>query len=276
MRRAGSPLREGVVIVGLEIAPPPRPADSKVTVVEAQPGPLSGAVGPEVSERTAARHAATGVQLLMSSRVESIAAAADTWAVTLVSGERLARPARRRRHPARTRLAPRRPFGRVRWDRGGRVLPTGARGRLRRWRCREDPGSPAGPELRVEHWRNALDIADTAAADIAGAVVGPLPGRLPYFWSHEQDDRWHMLGKNRGHDEVVRIDRSGHDPERAALLAYLRRGRVVAVLAQNWPTAMRAAEALVASGGNSEDLHKRLQGRPGRLRSRWRRTDLRT
>ena len=57
-----------------------------------------------------------------------------------------------------------------------------------------------------------------------------------------------MIGGNLCHEEIICVGRLGHDPGRAGLFANHGGGRVVAVLAPNWPTAVRAAEGLVRSG----------------------------
>jgi 3-phenylpropionate/trans-cinnamate dioxygenase ferredoxin reductase component len=85
-----------------------------------------------------------------------------------------------------------------------------------------------GDTLRLEHWTNALQQPQIAAATLLGRHVDVRP-TPPYFWSDQYGVRLQFAGYRRAGDTVEIVD---GDPDARSFVALYRRGeRAVAVLA---------------------------------------------
>jgi NADPH-dependent 2,4-dienoyl-CoA reductase/sulfur reductase-like enzyme len=81
-----------------------------------------------------------------------------------------------------------------------------------------------GP-VRIEHWTNAVESADHAAATLLGSPMPFTP--VPYFWSDQHGKKIQFLGRAAGADEVAVVSGSIDDK----FVALYRRGdRLVAAL----------------------------------------------
>ncbi|MCW2816066.1 MAG: p-cumate dioxygenase [Nocardioides sp.] len=201
VRRRLAPGRRAVVVgagfIGAEFASAAAAHDMHVTLVEAQRTPLAHALGAEVGAEVASVHEAHGARLLVGRTVERVVTdAGEVTAVVLDDGTELpadvvvvgigARPATDWLAGSGLPL----PDG-VDCDEDLRVLGFRglyAVGDVARWR------HPSYPEpLRVEHWTNAGDHAQTVAAHLTGRPRPTSP--LPYVWSDQYGHRLQIIGR---------------------------------------------------------------------------------
>lgn len=226
--------------IGAEFATAARQAGCTVTVVEAGPRPLAGALPESVTAPMADWYAEAGVDL----RTGTPVAAVEPGTVVLADGERL--PAEAvvvgiGARPATAWLA----GSGVRLDDKGAVL---ADDRLRSTAedvfavgdCASFPSARYGERLLIHHWDNAVQGPRTAAANVLGGDERYDP--VPYFWSEQFGRFVQYAGHHGAADElVVRGDPRG--PSYSVL--WLRGGVLVAVLAVGRPRDMAQARKLI-------------------------------
>ncbi|MET7652328.1 MULTISPECIES: FAD-dependent oxidoreductase [unclassified Streptomyces] len=219
--------------IGLEIAAAAREYGAEVTVIEPEPTPLHGVLGPELGSVFADLHREHGVRFHFGARLtEIVGQDGMVLAVRTDDGEE---------HPAHDVLAaigaaPRTSLaeaaGLTLADRvhgGGVAVDT----RL----CTSDPdihavgdvaSFPHGlfdTRLRVEHWANALNGGPAAARAMLGRDV--TYDRVPYFFSDQYDlgmeySGWAPPGT---YDEVVIRGDAG---KREFIAFWLNEGRLLA------------------------------------------------
>jgi 3-phenylpropionate/trans-cinnamate dioxygenase ferredoxin reductase component len=233
--------------IGAELATAAAAAGCRVTVVEAGPAPLAGALGAAAGARTAPWYEQAGAELRTGTAVESVEpgglALAGGWlaadeVVTAVG----VRPA-------------------VGWLAGsGLVLDNGVAvdpglraslpGVYAAGDCAAFASLRFGRRLRVEHWETALHGPQVVAANIMGGAEVYDP--VPYFWS-EQFGR--MVQYAGHHDAADRLVWRG-DPEAASWSACwlsgdttASTGRLTAVLTVNRPRDLLQGRRLIAAGG---------------------------
>ena len=245
--------------IGAELATTAALRGCRVTVVEAAPAPLAGALGAEVGARTVPWYAAAGVDLRLGQAVESV----QPGGLALPGGGWLAadeivtavgvRPA-------------------VSWLAGSGVLlenGVAVDGRLRS----SVPGVYAAGDcaaytsrryrqrLRVEHWDSALHAPGVVAANILGGEEEYDP--VPYFWSEQFGRMVQYAGHHTAADRLVwRGDPAGRDwsvcwlagaGQSAGAAAGQPAGagarpRLAAVLAVKRPRDLIQGRRLIASG----------------------------
>ena len=99
-----------------------------------------------------------------------------------------------------------------------------------------------GGRIRLESVGNAIDQAETIAANILGADQ-PYHAK-PWFWSDQYDSQLQIVGLNRGHERVVvQADDSGN----ALVVWYVQNDRVIAADCINSPKQFMRAKKLVAN-----------------------------
>lgn len=101
---------------------------------------------------------------------------------------------------------------------------------------------PYGPlgQLRVEHFRTAIDHAQVVAGDILGeSMTGPL---VPWFWTDQYKHRFEVAG--RPDQGTTQVGRRGPDG-REYLTLHLRDDRVVGAIGLDRPRDVRAASQLI-------------------------------
>ncbi|MFJ1805100.1 MULTISPECIES: NAD(P)/FAD-dependent oxidoreductase [unclassified Streptomyces] len=219
--------------IGLEIAAAAREYGAEVTVIEPEPTPLHGVLGPELGSVFADLHREHGVRFHFGARLtEIIGQDGMVLAVRTADGEE---------HPAHDVLAaigaaPRTSLAEAagltlaeRVHGGGVAVDT----RL----CTSDPdihavgdvaSFPHGlfdTRLRVEHWANALNGGPAAARAMLGRDV--TYDRVPYFFSDQYDlgmeySGWAPPGT---YDEVVIRGDAG---KREFIAFWLNEGRLLA------------------------------------------------
>ncbi|MGW3339903.1 NAD(P)/FAD-dependent oxidoreductase [Streptomyces sp. NPDC001009] len=239
--------------IGLEVAAAAREYGAEVTVIEPEPTPLHGALGPELGNLFAELHREHGVRFHFGVRLtEIIGQDGMVLAVRTDDGEE---------HPAHDVLAaigaaPRtglaeaagleladRAFG------GGIAVDEHLR--------TSDPdifaaGDVAsfplplfGTRLRVEHWANALNGGPAAARAMLGQDV--TYDRVPYFFSDQYDlgleySGWAPPGS---YDQVVLRGDAG---KREFIAFWVREGRVLAGMNVNVWDVTEHIQHLIRSG----------------------------
>lgn len=214
--------------IGAEAATAAAAAGCRTTVVEAAPGPLSGALGP-VGALTAPWYDAAGIALRTSTAVEAV----EPGAVRLAGGERLA---------ADVVVAGVGATPDVDWltgsglelDRGVVVdehLAASWPGVVAAGDCAAWWSPRFGDRLRVEHWDDALHAPTAAVATLLGRPT--LHDPVPYFWSEQLGHRVQYVGHVAGADRVVFRGEPG-DADGWAV-GWLVGDRLVALLAVDRP-----------------------------------------
>ncbi|UCM87756.1 NAD(P)/FAD-dependent oxidoreductase [Streptomyces marincola] len=247
---AGAPLVvAGAGWIGLEVAAAARALGTDVLVVEQDPTPLHGVLGPELGAVLAALHRERGVAFRFGTRP-----AAVTGRDGMVAGVRTEDgcelPARA--VLAATGVTPRSALAAhagLALARGGGIAVDAA---LRT----SDPriyaagdvaavAAPGGARRRVGHWANALHSGPAAARAMLGLDVAH--DRVPYFFSDQYGTRLEYSGwaPPGSYDRVVfRGDAGAH-----TFLAFcLRENRVLAAFGMNVPGATEAVAHLIREG----------------------------
>lgn len=237
--------------IGLEVAAAAREYGAEVTVIEPEPAPLYGALGPELGNLFAALHREHGVRFHFGVRLtEIIGQDGMVLAARTDDGEE---------HPAHDVLAaigaaPRTGLA----EAAGLELADPAAGggivvdeRLRT----SDPDIHAagdvanfpllGGRLRVEHWANALNGGPAAARAMLGQDV--TYDRLPYFFSDQYDlgleySGWAPPGS---YDQVVLRGNAG---KREFIAFWMREGQVLAGMNVNVWDVTEHIQRLIRSG----------------------------
>ncbi|MFF0381498.1 NAD(P)/FAD-dependent oxidoreductase [Streptomyces sp. NPDC004286] len=237
--------------IGLEVAAAAREYGAEVTVIEPEPAPLYGALGPELGNLFAELHREHGVRFHFGVRLtEIIGQDGMVLAAHTDDGEE---------HPAhdvlaaigaapRTSLAEAAGLDLADRDLGGGIAVDE---RLRT----SDPdvfaaGDVAnfpllGTRLRVEHWANALNGGPAAARAMLGQDV--TYDRVPYFFSDQYDlgleySGWAPPGS---YDQVVLRGDAG---KREFIAFWLREGRVLAGMNVNVWDVTEHIQRLIRSG----------------------------
>jgi 3-phenylpropionate/trans-cinnamate dioxygenase ferredoxin reductase subunit len=246
----------GAGFLGAEVSSTLRGLGLAVTVVEALPVPLAGALGPELGALCAELPGDHGVPLITGQSVTGLgtagsAAGSVVASVRLADGRELAadlvvvaigiRP--NTEWLAGSGLAV---DDGVRTDVGFRTaLPNVvAVGDVARHHC-------DGRHVRHEHWTNAADEPAAAVTNLlAGRTIDRCSGR-GYFWSDQYGVRIQFAGSISPTDEVRVLE--GSTAERAFLAGYHRAGRVTGVLAMNLPRAFNRARRGLTARNTEED-----------------------
>ena len=197
--------------IGAEAATAARQLGCEVTVVEAAPVPLAGALPAEIGELMRRWYAEAGVDLRTDAAVGGIVDAEqrleglDGTAVLLTDGTELDADAVVVGIGARPDTGWLDGSGIALDDRGAVAaddrLRTSADGVLAVGDCASFPSARYGTRLTVHHWDNALQGARTAAANALGGeqVYDP----VPYFWSEQFGRMVQYAGHHRPGDELL-------------------------------------------------------------------------
>jgi NADPH-dependent 2,4-dienoyl-CoA reductase/sulfur reductase-like enzyme len=236
--------------IGLEVAAAAREYGAEVTVVEHNPTPLHGVLGPELGNLFAELHRAHGVRFDFGARLTEIVGQ-DGMVLA-------ARTDAGHEHPAHDVLAaigvsPRTALA----EEAGLEIADRAHGggivvdeRLRT----SDPDIYAagdvasfphtlfGTSLRVEHWANALNGGPAAARAMLGQDVRY--DRVPYFFSDQYDMGMEYSGwaPPGSYDEVVIRGDAG---KRQFIAFWLKEGRVLAGMNVNVWDVTEPIQALI-------------------------------
>ena len=228
--------------IGAELATAAAAAGCQVTVVEAGPAPLAGALGAAAGARTAPWYGQAGVELRTGTAVESVERGGLALAGGWLAADEIVTAVGVR--PAVSWLAG---SGLV-LDNGVAVDP-GLRASLPGVYAAGDCAAFAslrfGVRLRVEHWETALHAPEVVAANIAGGAEVYDP--VPYFWSEQFGRMVQYAGHHAAADRLVWRG----DPDAATWSACWLYGdtrRLTAVLTVTRPRDLLQGRRLIAAG----------------------------
>lgn len=257
-RDLAAALREGtrlVVIgggfIGCEVAASARALGAEVTIVEPQPAPLIGAIGPELAELIVAAHEEHGTTVLAGVGVAGIEGGERVTGVVLSDGRAL---------PADVVVVGIGVRPDTDWlDGSGIAVDDGvvvdehlqasvpdvyAVGDVARWYDQR-----LGAQTRAEHWTNATEMAEVAAANILGGHEVHSP--VPYFWSDQYDVKLQSLGWLADADDI-RLLTVGPKQKRVAV--YGRDGGLWGVAGLNAALIVRKQHANIAEHVPLDDV----------------------
>ena len=231
----------GAGFIGAEVAATGKALGRDVTIVEALPVPLAGALGPELGAVCAGLHAANGVPLLTGTTVVDWLSADDGAGRRRVTGLRCSDG---RELPADVVVVGIGMQPAVGWlADAGLAIDTGVLTDAGYATDRPnvvavgDVAQPWDPHTaryeRREHWTDAAEGPAVAVANLlAGRTVRTVT-KPRYFWSDQYGSRIQYAGAAEPSDEVRYVE--GGPDERAFVATYHRGGATTAVLALNSP-----------------------------------------
>lgn len=238
----------GAGFIGAEVASTARSKGCEVTVVEAAPVPLERQLGAAMGMACAALHERHGTRLVVGIGV----AALESHGVRLTDGTVInadvivvgigVAPNTDWLNESGLAVA-----DGVLCDEACRVLDESssivegvvACGDVARWR-----NSRYDEVMRIEHWTNAVEMAEHAAQTLVGVVTPFTP--VPYFWSDQYATKIQFLGRSTGFDEVRVIE---GDPSAGVGVALYRKGDLlVGALGLNRIKALMGYRPLLADG----------------------------
>jgi 3-phenylpropionate/trans-cinnamate dioxygenase ferredoxin reductase component len=220
----------GAGFIGAEVASTARSLGAQVTVVEALPVPLSRQLGEAMGAAVAAFHQASGTRLICGATVNTINASG----VLLSDGQQLDADV----NVVGVGVQPN-----IEWlaDSGltltngvlcNESLQTMVDGRpsstmvaVGDIACWTNPRYAYEGPVRVEHWTNAVESAEHAAATLLGDPQPFAP--VPYFWSDQYAKKIQFLGRTAQFDEVRVV---AGDVQDKFLALYRRNDQLVAAL----------------------------------------------
>lgn len=242
----------GAGFIGSEIASSARKAGAEVTVLEAAPVPLVGAVGEQMGAACARLHERNGTALRCDAAVTSIEGTESVEAVVLASGERL---------PADLVIVGVGAVPETGWlDGAGLRLDDGlvcdetlaagpagvyAAGDIARW-----PNPLFGQTMRLEHWTSAAEQGAIAAHNALTSETPKPCSTVPYFWSDLYGSRIQFVGVADADEVHVASGDTGTD---SFLALYRRGGHVVGALGLNQRRPVMKLRAMITRHGTWQD-----------------------
>jgi 3-phenylpropionate/trans-cinnamate dioxygenase ferredoxin reductase subunit len=228
--------------IGLEAAAVAAKLGLEVTVLEMAPRILQRVAAPETSDHVRALHRAHGVTVLESTGLDRLIGEGRVMGAMLKDGRRL---------PADfvivgVGITPNSQLA----EAAGLVIDNGiATDEMGRtsdpwvWSAGDCASFPwKGGRIRLESVGNAIDQAETVAANILGAGQPYLA--KPWFWSDQFDLKLQIAGLNTGYDRIV--TRAGEGD--AVSFWYYRGQDLLAVDAMSDPRAYMVGKRLIETG----------------------------
>ena len=219
----------GAGFIGCEVAATARQRGLEVSLIEALPLPLAGALNPEIGQACADLHRAHGVDLRCGVMVEGIDGGQRAERLRLSDGSTV---------EADVVIVGIGVTPATAWlQSSGLTLDDGvvcdatcmaapgvyAAGDVARW-YNPRYGSP----MRIEHWTNAMEQGRAAARNLLAGPEDAEPyDHLPYFWSDQYDTSIQLAGRTDGTDEFRVVRGSLEDGE---FIALFRAGERIAGL----------------------------------------------
>ncbi|MDR7123379.1 FAD-dependent oxidoreductase [Pseudotabrizicola sp. 4114] len=246
MRAEFQPGRRVVIVgggyIGLEAAAVSAKLGLQVTVLEMAPRILQRVAAPETSDYFRALHAAHGVTILESTGLERLLGDGRVTGARLSDGREIAADFVLVGVGILPDTAVAQAAGIV-IDNG---IATDAFGRTSApdvWAAGDCASFPWGAgRLRLESVGNAIDQAETVAANILGA--GKAYEARPWFWSDQYDCKLQIAGLNTGYDRIVTRPGEGG----AVSFWYYQGERLLALDAMNDARAYMVGKRLIEAG----------------------------
>jgi NADPH-dependent 2,4-dienoyl-CoA reductase/sulfur reductase-like enzyme len=225
----------GAGFIGLEVAATATTLGLEVTIVELAPVPLARAVGDRLGSWFADLHRENGVRALCGVGAHKVTGEPGNYVVVLDDGTTL----RADLVVTAVGVTPRTEWltnsgvrlgDGVLCDAWCRTSVDGvvAAGDVARWY------NPLfDQQMRVEHWRNAVEQGRAAALSLIGASEGPYTA-VPYFWSDQFDARIRFVGDSFAASDVYVRNRT----DRSFVALFGRDGLLRAALCVNAPSAL--------------------------------------
>lgn len=256
LERIDSLLIVGAGFIGAEVASAARGRGVAVTVIEAQPAPAVGALGPRVGALVSRMFTEAGVDLRLGQAPTGFDEAAPGVALRTDDGAR---------HHADAGLVAIGGVARLDWLNsappptaglaGG--LPCGRTGRVHGWDRVWAVGDVAvwddpvdGVARRHEHWSTAGDQAAVVARDLLGAT--PSRTTPPYFWSDQFGLKIQLIGRGGPDATVLPLHGDGLDggAVRGTVAGYLAGDRLIGVVGFGAPRLVARYRGLVAAAAD--------------------------
>ncbi|MBA0127355.1 FAD-dependent oxidoreductase [Haloechinothrix sp. YIM 98757] len=239
----------GAGLIGSEVAATASAMDCAVTVLEAQPAPLSRALPREITRVYEELHRASGVDLYTGVDVRELIHEGDQLAVTDADGRVYSADAA----VVAVGLDPRTELAEHAGIATGdgivvdEYFATSAPGVYAAGDVANHPNHVLGGRQRVEHWLNAQEQGGAAARAMLG---DPTPySCVPWSWSDQHGVTLHVCGwPEVAEDVTVR----GELDERDFTAIARRNGRVVGAVGMNRPAELRALRTVVSAAPHVE------------------------
>lgn len=243
----------GAGFIGLEVAATARQRGLEVTVLEVAATPLELPLGEQMGAVVGDLHRSNGVVVHTGARASALLGDGQVEGVRLEDGRVVAADV----VVVGVGVAPATDWlagsgvdlengvccdSRCRVLAGGRVVgAVVAAGDLARWYHQS-----YGRSVRVEHWTNAVEQAESAAAALLRGDAAEPYAPVPYFWSDQYGVKIQMVGLYQPGDEVMVVE--GDPSEHRFVAAYGREGKLVAALGMRRPARIMAYRRLLADG----------------------------
>ena len=219
----------GAGFIGCEVAATARRRGLEVSLIEALPLPLAGALNPEIGQACADLHRAHGVDLRCGVMVEGIDGGQRAERLRLSDGSTV---------EADVVVVGIGVTPATAWlQSSGLTLDDGV---VCDSTCMAAPGVYAAGDvarwynpryaslMRIEHWTNAMEQGRAAARNLLAGPEDAEPyDHLPYFWSDQYDTSIQLAGRTDGSDEFRVVRGSLEDGE---FIALFRAGERIAGL----------------------------------------------
>ena len=219
----------GAGFIGCEVAATARRRGLEVSLIEALPLPLAGALNPEIGQACADLHRAHGVDLRCGVMVEGIDGGQRAERLRLSDGSTV---------EADVVIVGIGVTPATAWlQSSGLTLDDGV---VCDSTCMAAPGVYAAGDvarwynpryarlMRIEHWTNAMEQGRAAARNLLAGPEDAEPyDHLPYFWSDQYDTSIQLAGSTDGTDEFRVVRGSLEDGE---FIALFRAGERIAGL----------------------------------------------
>ncbi len=250
----------GAGFIGAEVAASCRSLDLEVTMIESLPVPLARALPGPIGAALAAVHRDHGVDLRLGVGVDAIEGVERVEAVRLGDGSRI---------PADVVVVGIGAAPATDWLEGsGLGVDDGvlcdescataapdvvAAGDVARW-----PNPLFGESMRVEHWTNAVEQSEAAAARLlAGAAGGEPFAPVPFVWSDQYDVKIQTAGVVRSDDRLHVAHGSLEERRFVALCG--RGGRLVGAVGWNRVRLLMGYRRMIREGASFEEAVEHAQ-----------------
>jgi len=256
----------GAGFIGAEVAASCRARGLDVTVIEALPTPLAGALPAAIGEVCAAIHRDHGVDMRCGVGVSEIVGGERVECVKLSDGSEIAAdvvvvgigvtPNTKWLESSGLELA-----DGVVCDASLATAAEGivAAGDVARW-----PNPLFGESVRVEHWTNAVEQAEAAARRLLSGPAGATPfAAVPFVWSDQYDRKFQSAGRYGPDDEMLICH--GTLQERRFVALFGRGGRLVGALGVNRARRLIGYRRMIGDGTSWADA---VTDRAARCRGR--------